>query len=60
MEIEVQEMLELGVIEPPVSPYSSPVVLVPKRMGRYGFVSISENLTRLRNSMQNQCRIWRK
>ena len=31
METEIQEMFDLGVIEPSVSPYSSSVVLVPKK-----------------------------
>ena len=35
MESEIDEMIELGVIEPSISPYSSPIVLVPKH---YGFV----------------------
>ena len=33
MEAEIQEMIDLNVIEPSVSPYSSPVVLVPKKDG---------------------------
>ena len=37
MESEIKEMLELDVIEPSVSPYSSPVVLVPKRGGSARF-----------------------
>ena len=37
MEIEIQDMLDLGVIEPSISPYSSPIVLVPKKDGSVGF-----------------------
>ena len=46
MDSEINEMLELGVIEKSVSPYASPVVLVPKRMVRYGSLLISGNLTK--------------
>ena len=33
MESEIDEMIELGVIEPLISPYSSPIVLVQKKDG---------------------------
>ena len=33
MESEIDEMIELGVIVPSISPYSSPIVLVPKKDG---------------------------
>ena len=33
METEIQDKLDLGVIEPSISPYSSPIVLVPKKNG---------------------------
>ena len=37
MDSEIKEILELGVIEKSVSPYSSPVVLVPKKDGSVRF-----------------------
>ena len=37
MESEIDEMFELGVIEPSISPYSSPIVLVPKKDGLVRF-----------------------
>ena len=60
MESEIDEMIELGVIEPSISHYSSPIVLVPKKMGRLDYVLTFASLTRLQNSMWNLCRIWRK
>uniref|UniRef100_A0A8C5PG64 ribonuclease H n=1 Tax=Leptobrachium leishanense TaxID=445787 RepID=A0A8C5PG64_9ANUR len=37
MQKEIREMLDLGVIEPPESPWASPVVLVPKKDGTTRF-----------------------
>ena len=37
METEIQDMLDLGVIEQSISPYSSPIVLVPKKDGSVRF-----------------------
>lgn len=37
IETEIQDMLDLGVIEPSISPYSSPIVLVPKKDGSMRF-----------------------
>ena len=37
METGIQEMLDLGVTEPSVSPYSLPIVLVPKKDGSVRF-----------------------
>lgn len=34
---ELDEMLEKGVVEPSESPYSSPIVLIPKKDGSYRF-----------------------
>ena len=60
MESEIDKMIELGMIQPLISPYSSPIVLVPKKMGQLDFALISTSLTRLQNLMRNLCRIWRK
>lgn len=43
---EVDKMLELGIIEPSVSPYCSPVVLVRKRDQTYGFCIDFRNLNK--------------
>ena len=37
METEIQDVLDLGVIEPSIFPYSSPIVLVPKKDGSVRF-----------------------
>ena len=37
MESEIDEMIELGVIKPLISPYSSPIVLVQKKDGSVRF-----------------------
>ena len=37
MKSEIDEMIELGVIEPSISPYSSPIVLVLKKDGSARF-----------------------
>ena len=37
MESEIDEMIELGVIEPSISHYSSSIVLVPKKDGSVRF-----------------------
>ena len=37
METAIQDIMDLGVIEPPISPYSSPIVLVPKKDGSVRF-----------------------
>ena len=51
METEIQEMLDLGVIEPSVSPYSSSVVLVPKKDGSVRF---SINFWKLKKVTEEQ------
>ena len=59
MDSENNEMLELGVIEKSVSPYSSTEVLVLKD----GSVRICIDFWKLnnrQNSMQNQCQIWKR
>ena len=60
MESETDQMIELGVIEPSISPYSSPLALVTKKMGQLDFALIYTSLTRLQNSMRNLCQIWKK
>ena len=60
MESEIDKVIELGMIQPLISPYSSPIVLVPKKMSQLDFALISTSLTRLQNLMRNLCRIWRK
>ena len=37
METEIQDMIDLGVIESSISPYSSPIVLIPKKDGSVQF-----------------------
>ena len=37
MESEIDEMIELGVMEPSISLYSSPIVLVPNKDGSVRF-----------------------
>ena len=37
MESEIDKMIELGMIQPLISPYSSPIVLVPKKDGSVRF-----------------------
>ena len=60
MESEIDEMIELGVIEPSISPYSSPIVLVPKKDGSVRFCIDFRKLNKVTNSMRNLCQIWRK
>ena len=47
MDSEIKEMLELGVIEKSVFPYSSPVVLVPKKDGSVRFCIYFRKLTKV-------------
>ena len=41
METEIQDMLDLGVIEPSISPYSSPIVLIQRRTDQCDSASTS-------------------
>ena len=43
MEYEINEMIELVVIEASISPYSSPIVLVPKKGGSVRFCTNFHN-----------------
>ena len=60
METEIQDMLDLGVIEPSISPYSSPIVLVPKKDGSVRFCIDFRKLNKVTELKQNQCQIWKR
>ena len=54
MDSEIKEMLELGVTEKSVSPYSSPVVLVPKKDGSVQFCIDFRKLNKVTEFYANQ------
>ena len=47
MEFEIDGMIERGVIEPSISPYSSPIVLVPKKDGLVRFCNDFRKLNKV-------------
>ena len=60
METELQDMLDLGVIEPSISPYSSHIVLVPKKDGSVRFCHDFRKLNKVTEFDAVQCRIWKR
>ena len=60
MKSEIDEMIELGVIEPSISPHFHPLYKFRKKMGQLDSELISISLTRLWNLMWNLCQIQRK
>ena len=57
MESEIDEMIELGVIEPLISPYSSTIVLVPNIDGSVRFCIDFSKLNKVTEFDANLCRI---
>ena len=53
----VQEMQERDVIEPSASPWSSPIVLVRKKMGVRGSVSTTVSSTKSHTRIHTHCRV---
>ena len=60
MDSEIKEMLELDVIEKSVSPYSSPVVLVPKKYGSVRFCIDFRKLNKVTEFDAEPMQIWRR
>ena len=58
METEIEDILDLGVIEPSTSTYSSSIVLVQKMDGSVQFCIDFRKLNKV--TMQNQFRRWKK
>ena len=59
-ETEIQGMLDLGVIEPSISPYSSPIVFVPKKDGSMRFCIDFRKLYEVTEFDAESIRIWKR